>query len=569
MITGVAVVLGLLVGGVPAVASPGNAAIATSGMQTVIVTLSPQAGEPRAAAQRLAAQHRMTVGHVYQHAMLGFSATLPAAAVTALQRSPGVIDVEVETIEQLVTQTAPTGIQRIGADLLHGALPKTAGRTSVPLDVAIIDTGIQRGHPDLNVQDGRNFTPGGASAWDDADGHGTHVAGTVGAYDNGIGVVGVAPGARVWPVKVCRPEGCYASELIAGIDWVAGKKRDFSKGLEGGIDFAVANYSISSADSDNPCTSPANGTHRAICGLVDSGVVFAMAAGNDNREKTPYPVAFSVAAVSDGDGLPGGLTAPSCRTDGDDVLANFSNFGPKIDIAAPGVCILSTWLDDGYRAISGTSMAAPHVAGAIALYLHAKRLSPAADAAGVAAIEQAILGQALPAGRTTDPCSYDGRSVRVRNRTIAVSGGPLLFLNGKAFGGTGVCDRTAGDHSAGPGDGADDGGTGGDIDTGGDGVVLATVTAVDYSTSGGKNSDRHLNIAVRLGAGGTAVSGASVTIDLFRDGSLYATGTATTSSSGVASFTANSAPSGTYRTVVTAVNGVGWDEQTPTNSHTK
>jgi subtilisin len=159
-----------------------------------------------------------------------------------------------------------------------------------------------------------------------------------------------------------------------------------------------------------------------------------MAAGNDNRLKVPFPVAFSVSAVADFDGQAGGAGEPTCRQDEDDTLANFSNFGEKIDIAAPGVCILSTWNNGGYNIISGTSMAAPHVTGAVALYLHANGLAPAQDAGGVAAIEQAIINAAHPQGTDNHDCSYDDDRI----------GGPMLFVNHPNFGGDGSCEVAPG-----------------------------------------------------------------------------------------------------------------------------
>lgn len=376
----------------------------------------------------VAVDHGLTTRHVYRVALDGFVAAVPGYRLAALRDDSRVMMVEPERIYKIVDQTLPTGIDRVETDRNPTVTTDGTG-DSVDLDVAIIDTGIQGNHPDLNVAGGRNFTGGRANDWGDRNGHGTHVAGTVGAIDNNIGVVGVAPSVRVWAVKVCKPGGiCLSGDIIAGIDWVAEQK------ASGAIDFAAANYSISSADSDNSCVDPANDIHAAICGLVDEGVVFVMAAGNDNREKVPFPVAFSVSAVADFDGKAGGAGEPTCRQDEDDTLANFSNFGEKIDIAAPGVCILSTWSDGGYNTISGTSMATPHVTGAVALYLHANGLSPATDAAGVAAIEQAIINAAHPQGTDNHKCSYDDERI----------GGPMLFVNHPNFGGDGSCEVAAG-----------------------------------------------------------------------------------------------------------------------------
>jgi subtilisin family serine protease len=195
---------------------------------------------------------------------------------------------------------------------------------------------------------------------EDGNGHGTHVAGTVGANDNGSGVVGVAPGVRVWAVKVCKNGGiCMTGDIAAGFDWVAARKADFKSYVAGGVNFASANMSISKSDKDTACnTGSVPAVQRAICGAVDEGVVVVIAAGNDGREKKAYPEAVAVSALADFDGKEGGKGSPTCRSDTDDRLASFSNYGPSVDIAAPGVCITSTWKGGKYNTISGTSMAA-------------------------------------------------------------------------------------------------------------------------------------------------------------------------------------------------------------------
>jgi subtilisin len=391
--------------------------------------------------------------HVYRTAVRGFAGAVPSHALTTLAADPRVILVEPVRMYELADhggQHIPTGVDRIETDKVIALGTGTA----INLDVAIIDTGISS-HPDLNLAGGRNFAGGNASNYADRNGHGTHVAGTVGAIANETGVVGVAPGVRLWAVRVCN-NLCSSSDIIAGIDWVAEQKST------GAVKFAAANFSISSADSSNPCTSPANATHVAICKLVGTGVVFVMAAGNDGRQKNPYPVAFSVSALADFDGKAGGKGSPTCRTDEDDTLANFSNYGPNVDIAAPGVCILSTWNDGGYNTISGTSMAAPHVTGAVALYISQNGGNPATDADGAATIKNAIIDAALSQG--THECSYNDSRI----------GGPLLFVNASEFGGNGTCEV------AGEGNGGDNGG-----DTGGS----ITLSATGYKEKGLQKAD--------------------------------------------------------------------------------
>ena len=219
-------------------------------------------------------------------------------------------------------------------------------------------------HPDLNVVGGVNcyswipWSTACVTGGDDDHFHGTHVAGTIGAIDNGIGVVGVAPGARIWAVKVLSSSGSgYSSQIVAGIDWVAANSATIE----------VANMSLGGSGFSQA-------EYDAIQGAVNKGVAFAVAAGNDDADANNYsPGGFdnvlSVSALADFNGVSGGGAASTCRADQDDTLADFSNWGPEIDIAAPGVCILSTYpLEQGeYGTISGTSMASPHAAGALAL----------------------------------------------------------------------------------------------------------------------------------------------------------------------------------------------------------
>ncbi|MCH7663697.1 MAG: S8 family serine peptidase, partial [Chloroflexi bacterium] len=378
----------------------------------------------------VAADHGIATRHIYRAALNGFAATI--RNLDDLKTDERVLLVESERIYRINPQDDPTGINRIEVDKNPSADIDQTDDVRVDLDVAIIDTGLDGDHPDLNVVGGINFAGGPSDKWNDGNGHGTHVGGTVGALDNGFGVVGVAPGVRLWAVRVCKNGGiCSTGDMVAGINWVAARKAD------GSINFASANMSIGTRDDANPCTGSSGAVHEAICGLVNEGVVFALSAGNSDREKKAFPEVMAVSALADFDGQAGGVAASTCRNDEDDTLANFSNFGPEVDIAAPGVCILSTWKGGGYNTISGTSMASPHVAGAVALYLYANGLAPAIDAAGVDTIEAAIIGAALP---QSDACGYTNE--HFGDGSIE----PLLFVNGAAFGGNGDCDVA----SAGP-----------------------------------------------------------------------------------------------------------------------
>jgi hypothetical protein len=330
-----------------------------------IVVLNDQVTSPAAAAGEIAGKVGGQVGFIYEHALKGFSITVPPQAVAALERNPLVRYVATDDLRYASSQSIPTGIRRIYANTNSNLAINGSDDYRVDVDVAVIDTGIDFQHPDLNVAGGvkcisSNFLKPATcvAGGDDDHYHGTHVAGTIGALDNGIGVVGVAPGARLWAVKVLNSRGSgYSSWIIAGIDWIAANAATIE----------VANMSLGGAGYNQA-------EYDAIQGAVNKGVAFAVAAGNEDDDANNYsPSAFDnvlvVSALADFNGRPGGGAAPTCRTDQDDTLADFSNWGPEVDIAAPGVCILSTFpLEQGeYGTISGTSMASPHAAGALAL----------------------------------------------------------------------------------------------------------------------------------------------------------------------------------------------------------
>jgi len=358
---------------------------------------------PGAVANEMADEHGLRLLHIYRHALNGFAAQVPEGRLRALEKDPRVVFVEADRIVSIAhhckgshpkcggdptptptptpvppgdepsgSQTVPTGIMRINGDLSSTLAGNGAG--AVDVDVAIIDTGIDLDHPDLNVVGGKNCvddstqTKGNGknktgNGFDDGNGHGSHVAGTIGAYDNDAGVVGVAPGVRLWAVRVLDDKGSGTwSGVICGVDWVTGQS---------GV-IEVANMSLSGAGSGGLCSN--SSLHQAICNSVAAGVTYVVAAGNSGadasiRVPAAYDEVITVSALADFDGAPGGLGSPTCRSDDDDTFANFSNYGSDVDIIAPGVCILSTWKEGAYKTISGTSMASPHVAGAAALYL--------------------------------------------------------------------------------------------------------------------------------------------------------------------------------------------------------
>lgn len=322
-------------------------------------------------ADNLAAEHDGEVGYVYQTAIRGFSMTMTAAQAAALSNDSQVAYVQLDRVYSLGAQTIPTGLSRISAPGNPDLDIDATDDFRVDVDVAIIDTGIDLEHPDLNVQGGVDcLRPGCPSGGDDDNLHGTHVAGTVGAIDNDAYVVGVAPGARLWAVKVLNSAGFgTTATVIAGIDWVANNADTIE----------VANMSLGGFGFDQA-------EYDAVQGAVNAGVAFAVSAGNDSSNASLYsPASFdntlTVSALTDFDGVPGGLGSSNCWSGADDALADYSNYGTVVGIAAPGTCILSTFpLEFGsLGTISGTSMASPHVAGALALLASSNNPNNASD----------------------------------------------------------------------------------------------------------------------------------------------------------------------------------------------
>ena len=309
-------------------------------------------------------------GHVYENVFKGYSAELTAAEVASLRKDPTVAQVFPDGVVHTTAQTTPTGINRVDGELSSTVSGNGSGTVNV--DVAVIDTGSGP-HADLTIAGGVNCVTPGASFNDD-HGHGTHVAGTVAAKDDANSVVGVAPGARIWSVKVLNSAGSGSfAGIVCGIDWVTARASTIE----------VANMSLGGSGVNDACSGSA--LHQAICNSVSAGVTYAVAAGNsavdaNNFVPATYSEVITVSALADFNGLPGGGAASTCRADVDDTLASFSNFGSDVDIIAPGVCILSTARGGGLTTFSGTSMASPHVAGAAALF---KAANPTASPAAV------------------------------------------------------------------------------------------------------------------------------------------------------------------------------------------
>jgi subtilisin family serine protease len=326
-----------------------------------IVVLEESSGNSMRTASAMAADSAGVIPtYVYHNVFNGFAAVIPDQQLDAVRGDPRVKAVVPDRVVHAFKQTRPTGVDRIDAD--QNATAGIDGRDErVDVDVAVLDTAGNDTHPDLNVFASTNCTNSPIDS--DDDGHGTHVGGTIGALDNDIGVVGVAPGARLWNVRVLKNGWGYDSWIICGLDFVA----------EHAGEIEVANLSLGGGGSDSNCqTNVRDLFHQAFCRTVAAGVTVVVAAGNESSNAarhTPaaYDEVITVSALADSDGLPGGVGAATSAGP-DDSLAQFSNFGADVDIAAPGVSILST-VPGGYARFSGTSMASPHVAGAAALYL--------------------------------------------------------------------------------------------------------------------------------------------------------------------------------------------------------
>ena len=332
--------------------------------------------DARAKVADLEKTHGFKADHTYTSSLTGFAAKLAGRQRDALARDPAVESIHEDKSLRLSpparttrASTLATGVRRIGGG--------TKSATGVA--VAVLDTGVDLSHPDLSALVGTNCV-GGANrrltAVADGHGHGTHVAGTIG----GKGGIGVAPGTTVYAVKVLDDAGRGStSQLICGIDWVTANAPRL------GIRVASLSLGMPGApDSDCGRTSR-DVLHKALCVSVASGVVYVVAAGNsasDIAHDVPagYSEVLAVSAMSDTDGAPGakGALAACGQPERDDSFATFSNWaGDSASashlISAPGVCIRSSWPGGGYRTISGTSMAAPHVSATIALCIAAGR----------------------------------------------------------------------------------------------------------------------------------------------------------------------------------------------------
>jgi subtilisin len=542
---------------------------------------------PGAPGQTIAAAHRAT--HRFTAVFPGFAARLSPAAVAALRNNPNVERVEAAFTVHAVAETLPTGVDRIDAERGHAL-----GQTGSGVRVAVVDTGIDLDHPDLAARIdaalSRTFVSRGATTigGDDDQGHGTHVAGTIAAVDNDAQVIGVAPSARLIALKVLNNQGSGSStDIIAALDYITAHNQAAATYADM---IHVANFSLGGTGSDSDTA-----YRRAFDAAVASGCFVVVAAGNSAVDSaTAVPAAYdSVVTVSAMDASTG-------------ALASFSNFGADVDIAAPGVDVLSTTIGGGVGSKSGTSMACPHVAGVAALYV-GQQGANLTKANAVSTIRAALLGSAEPIVLTgdndgfreplidaeavlgpgdppdpavlvavrTDKASYtqnDGTAVvtaSVTDETAAplpglttssftVSGAPVLSFVEVGNGDYAFTVDIAGfavDVATAVTVAASVGGLSGQATTT---ITRAALPVLGVSNIAYASTKSALRVSVFVtDQRNLVVPGAAVSVRITRNGALFATGTATTDSTGKATFSYSRPPTGRYVTTVTAVSKAG------------
>jgi aqualysin 1 len=323
-----------------------------------------KAGTP-AADVSAAAEHARGLGgqvdFVYESALTGFAANLPEQALNGLSHNPNIEFIEADQVISIdATQSPATwGLDRIDQRALPLNNTYNYNFTGAGVTAYIIDTGIRITHNEFGgrASSGYDFVDNDSNA-DDCNGHGTHVAGTVGGS-----TYGVAKGVSLKAVRVLNCSGSgTTSGVIAGIDWVTSQHTTGK---------AVANMSLGG--------SPSTALDNAVRNSIADGVVYAIAAGNSNRNACNFSPSRTAEAITVG------------ATTSTDARASYSNKGSCLDLFAPGSSITSAWItsNTATNTISGTSMATPHVAGVAALYLEGHNATPLQ-------VRNAIVGAATP-----------------------------------------------------------------------------------------------------------------------------------------------------------------------------
>lgn len=609
-------------------------------------------------------------GEIYREFSIvnAIAVSLPQQAIGALARNPAVSYVEPDGQVYATAQTVPWGIDRVFGVETYSfdtwGISKGSG-----VGVAVLDTGIDINHPDLEFAGGRRFymvttgPPGQRGLreddnYNDVNGHGTHVAGTIAALDNELGVVGVAPEVALYAVKVLGDNGSGSiSTVVAGIDWA----------VDNGI--PIINMSLGSSSHSQTLKDACDNAYQEGHLLVSSAGNSGNSEGTGDNVGYPakYPSVIAVAA-----------------SNSSNKRAWFSSTGPDVELIAPGVGVLST-VPDGYASYNGTSMASPHVAGTAALVWAADSglsneevrsiLRDTAEDLGLAinhqgygmvradlAVKEVV--DAEPTYTLTLDVSPDGGGTvtgagnykEEDNVSLTAAANPgYEFVNwtegeteisnkpsftftmpdnnvtlvanfiekitipdtyqltmavnpsvgGMSYDLTGESSYKEGAEVSIKAVAAEGyefvawTATGGSFEDAGnletifhmpgqDMTVTAnfkeiqledppsvgevTVSGINYTTSGGRLQDRHLHITIALKDDeGKAVSGAAVSIEVYRNSGLFSTSSGTTGSDGTVTFNYSNHPSGVYttKTIQVVAEGLVWDGKTPDNSYEK
>jgi subtilisin len=367
------------------VAGSGPAAAADESDYTVVLKDSITNVDSTATAQ--GKEYGFTLSSTYEHALKGYSGTMTDSEAAQLGADPSVDFVAPERAFTLAEDADDDVVDTASAGSLPtwwlrvGGTPEEAAEDGqeIAVNTAVIDTGIDSTHPDLNVRGGVDCSAGTPVEVIPVDhyGHGTMVAGVIAARNNTFGVIGTAYGAPLWSVRVMTDAGTISeAALLCAADWVVSTRTDQDQQN----DIQVANISIGGPGQDQGnCGNGSDPLHKMICQGVAEGVTWTVAAGNaatDFASTIPatYDEVLTATAMADYDGLPGGKETPLCSggsvPSADDDFANFSNFAVQAadqqhTIAAPGVCITSTYPGGLYNTAHGTSFASPVVAGSV------------------------------------------------------------------------------------------------------------------------------------------------------------------------------------------------------------
>lgn len=545
-----------------------------------------EVGDPQSR-QELKGRADIDVRHDFPN---GFSATIPATARRGIEKRPGVTvhDVPIHHLSIPSDQT-PYGIEQIYDD---PGITSTSGGAGVV--IGHVDTGVDVEHPDLagRIVGCKDTTKKGIrNGCNDTNGHGTHTAGTAVADGaSGSGIFGVASGAGLYSVKVCGAF-CFTDDIAAAIDFLGDKVQIITMSLGGDTESGL----IRDAINRNP------------------DILYVAAAGNDGPAEgsIDYPAAnpnvIAVAAIDSSKRV----ASFSSRgiDDGNDAIISER----EVEFAAAGVSVESTWKDGGHKTISGTSMATPHIAGLAArewqgtaadtrayLRTYAEDITLANGGGATTGYDTSSgygLGHVTPSGPPNEApvvsiTSPDDDTVMESEATMNFVGTVIDTEDGDltdslvwssdidgSIGTGGIFSTTLSDGihaitASVTDSGSKLGSASISITVGSAATTAATVSvySITYATEGGRNSDKHLIITVSLVDDlGNPVSGASVSIDLFRDVSIIASGTGTTGTEGTVTFSLKNAASGCYITGATNVtaNDLTWDSVTPANEFCK